>query len=110
MNRFLASKWTKLGVFLLSLAPLVVLLWLCYEAYVTGNPTDYVGANPIEYITHYTGDWTIRFIWFTLAVTPLRMLLNRPQITRYRRMLGLFAFFYGCLHFTVWVVLDARQN
>jgi sulfoxide reductase heme-binding subunit YedZ len=110
MNRFLASKWTKVALFLLALVPLGVLLWLCWEAYTTGNPTDYVGANPIEYITHYTGDWTIRFICFTLCITPLRMLLNRPQVTRFRRMLGLFAFFYGCVHLGVWLFLDPRVN
>ena len=81
-----------------------------YQAYRTGDPTEYVSANPIEYITHYTGDWTIRFICFTLCITPLRMLLNRPQITRFRRMLGLFAFFYGCVHLAVWLFLDPRQN
>jgi sulfoxide reductase heme-binding subunit YedZ len=110
MNRFLSSKWTKAAVFLLSLVPLGVLLWLCWEAYSTGNPTDYVGANPIEYITHYTGDWAIRFICFTLCITPLRILSNRPQITRFRRMLGLFAFFYGCVHLSVWLFLDPREN
>ena len=110
MNRFLSSKWTKAAVFLLSLVPLGVLLWLCWEAYSTGNPTDYVGANPIEYITHYTGDWTIRFLCITLCITPLRMLTNRPQITRFRRMLGLFAFFYGCVHLSVWLFLDPREN
>ena len=110
MNRFLSSKWTKATLFLLSLAPLGVLLWLCYQAYRTGDPTQYVTANPIEYITHYTGDWTIRFICFTLSITPLRMLLNRPQITRFRRMLGLFAFFYACLHFGTWLFLDPREN
>jgi sulfoxide reductase heme-binding subunit YedZ len=110
MNRFLASKWTKVALFLLALVPLGVLLWLCWQAYTTSNPTDYVTANPIEYITHYTGDWTIRFVCFTLCITPLRMLANRPQITRFRRMLGLFAFFYGCVHLAVWIFLDPRQN
>jgi len=110
MNRFLASKWTKVALFLLALVPLGVLLWFCWEAYTTGNPTDYVTANPIEYITHYTGDWTIRFVCFTLCITPLRMLANRPQITRFRRMLGLFAFFYGCVHLGVWLFLDPREN
>jgi sulfoxide reductase heme-binding subunit YedZ len=110
MNRFLSSKWTKVAVFLLSLVPLGVLLWLCYQAYKSGDPTEYVTANPIQYITHYTGDWTIRFICFTLCITPLRMLANRPQITRFRRMLGLFAFFYGCLHLSAWIFLDPRQN
>ena len=110
MNRFLSSKWTKVVLFPLCLVPLGILLWRCWEAYQTGNPTDYVSANPIEYITHYTGDWTIRFICFTLCITPLRTLLNRPQITRFRRMLGLFAFFYACVHFGVWLFLDPRQN
>ena len=110
MNRFLSSKWTKLALFLLSLVPFGVLLWLVWQAYSTGNPTEYVSANPIEYITHYTGDWTIRFICFTLCITPLRMLVNRPQITGFRRMLGLFAFFYGCLHLSAWIFLDPRQN
>jgi sulfoxide reductase heme-binding subunit YedZ len=110
MNRFLSSPWTKAGLFLLALTPLSVLLWLCWQAYSTGNPTDYVGANPIEYITHYTGDWTIRFLCFTLCITPLRALLNQPQITRFRRMLGLFAFFYGCVHLSIWLFLDPKQN
>jgi sulfoxide reductase heme-binding subunit YedZ len=110
MNRFLSSKWTKLALFLLSLVPLGILLWLVWQAYSTGNPTEYVSANPIEYITHYTGDWTIRFICFTLCITPLRLLLNQPKITGFRRMLGLFAFFYGCLHLSAWIFLDPRQN
>ena len=110
MNRFLSSKWTKLALFLLSLVPFLVLLWLCWEAYQSGDFVPYVTANPIEYLTHYTGDWTIRFICFTLCITPLRMLLNRPQITRFRRMLGLFAFFYGCVHFALWLFLDPKQN
>jgi sulfoxide reductase heme-binding subunit YedZ len=110
MNRFLSSKWTKAAVFVLSLIPLGVLLWLCWQAYSSGDFTEYVTANPIEYITHYTGDWTIRFLCFTLCITPLRSLLNRPQITRFRRMLGLFAFFYACLHLSAWLFLDPRQN
>lgn len=110
MNRFLSSSWTKVALFLVSLVPIAVLLWWCYLAYSTGNPTDYVTANPIEYLTHYTGDWTIRFICLTLCITPLRTLFNRPQITRFRRMLGLFAFFYGTMHLAAWVFLDPRQN
>jgi sulfoxide reductase heme-binding subunit YedZ len=110
MNRFLSSPWTKAGLFLLCLLPVAVLAWYCWEAYRTDNPTDYLTANPVEYVTHYTGDWTIRFLCFTLCITPLRTLLNRPQITRFRRMLGLFAFFYGTLHLAVWIFLDPRQN
>src|SRR6202021_3785650 len=64
------------------------------------------GANPIEFITHRTGDWTIRFIVITRAITPLRQLLRHPQLIRFRRMLGLFVFFYACLHFATWIGLD----
>ena len=63
-------------------------------------------ANPIEFITHYTGDWTLRFLLITLTVTPLRTLFNLPQLTRFRRMFGLYAFFYGVCHFSIWFVLD----
>ena len=60
----------------------------------------------MEYITHHTGTWTIRFLLITLCVTPLRKILNQPRLARYRRMLGLFAFFYVCLHFMTWFILD----
>ncbi len=85
-------------VFLLCLAPLAWLAWTAYEGRL--------GANPIETITHTTGDWTLRFLLITLAVTPLRKLLHAPDLIRYRRMLGLFAFFYGCLHLLTYVWLD----
>jgi sulfoxide reductase heme-binding subunit YedZ len=98
MNRLLASKWTKRVLFALCLVPLAWLGWRGYQGDLT--------ANPIEFITHYTGDWTIRFLLITLAVTPLRTLLNLPQLTRFRRMFGLFAFFYGVCHFSIWFVLD----
>src|SRR6266852_4881043 len=98
MNRLLASKWTKRVLFLLGLVPLALLGWRAYQ----GNLT----ANPIEFITHYTGDWALRFLLITLAITPLRTLLHRPQLTRFRRMFGLFAFFYAVCHFSIWFVLD----
>ena len=63
-------------------------------------------ANPIEYITHTTGDWAIRFLVITLAVTPIRRLTGWNQVIRLRRMLGLFSFFYATLHFLTWFVLD----
>jgi sulfoxide reductase heme-binding subunit YedZ len=65
-----------------------------------------LGPNPIETITHDTGDWTINFLTATLAISPLRRLLGLPELIRYRRMSGLFAFFYGCLHFTTYLWLD----
>src|SRR5271163_3439503 len=63
-------------------------------------------ANPIEFITHATGDWALRFLIITLAITPLRKILGLPELIRFRRMLGLFAFFYACLHFSTYIVLD----
>ena len=65
-----------------------------------------LGANPIEVITHSTGDWTLIFLCITLAVTPLRRFLRLPWLVRYRRMAGLFAFFYALLHLLTFVVLD----
>jgi methionine sulfoxide reductase heme-binding subunit len=94
----LANKWTKLPVFLLCLVPLGVLLWRA----LTGN----LGANPVEFIQHATGDWTLRFLVFTLCITPFRKLLKLPDLIRFRRMLGLFAFFYACLHFLTYLGPD----
>jgi sulfoxide reductase heme-binding subunit YedZ len=65
-----------------------------------------LGANPIEVITHATGDWTLRFLLITLAITPTRKLTGRLWLIRYRRMFGLFAFFYGVLHFITYIWLD----
>jgi methionine sulfoxide reductase heme-binding subunit len=98
MQSILASKWTKIPVFLLCLVPVGLLAWRALHGELT--------ANPIEFITRATGDWTIRFLIITLAITPLRKILRLPQLIRYRRMLGLFAFFYGCLHFATYIVLD----
>ena len=92
------KKVAKVAVFLLSLVPLGYFVW--------GALTDGLGPNPIEAITRGTGDWTIRFLLITLAITPARKLLGRPELIRYRRMLGLFAFFYGFLHLVTWVWLD----
>jgi methionine sulfoxide reductase heme-binding subunit len=94
----LRTKWLKVPVFVLCLIPA---LWLTWK----GLHQD-LGANPIEFITHATGDWTLRFLCITLAVTPLRNLLGRPELIRFRRMLGLFAFFYGSLHFMTYLWLD----
>lgn len=73
---------------------------------VDGALSDALGANPIEAITHATGDWTLRFLLITLAVTPLRRATGAHWLLRFRRMLGLFAFAYGCMHFATYVVLD----
>ena len=98
MNKVLANRWAKVAVFLACLVPLAWLGWLGFK--------QNLGPNPIEHITHSTGDWTIRFLMVTLSVTPLRKLLNLPKLARFRRMLGLFAFFYGFLHLMTWMWLD----
>ena len=98
MPSFLANKWTKVPVFLLCLAPLAILVWR--------GLTAKLGANPVEFIQHTTGDWTLRFLVITLCITPLRKLLKLPDLIRFRRMLGLFAFFYACLHFLTYLGPD----
>jgi sulfoxide reductase heme-binding subunit YedZ len=91
-------KWIKAASFALCLVPLALLTWRGFN--------DGLGANPIEYITHSTGWWTLSFLLITLTVTPLRRLTNWNWLLRLRRMLGLFAFFYACLHFTTYIWLD----
>ncbi|HXM91333.1 MAG TPA: protein-methionine-sulfoxide reductase heme-binding subunit MsrQ [Candidatus Dormibacteraeota bacterium] len=98
MHALLNSKWSKPVVFLLCLFPLAALGWRALHGELT--------ANPIEFITHATGDWTLRFLVITLCVTPFRKILHLPELIRFRRMLGLFAFFYACLHFTTYIWLD----
>jgi sulfoxide reductase heme-binding subunit YedZ len=105
LSKILSSKWSKVVLFLLGLTPFGYLFWNGWEANATLDPK-YLTANPTQYIQHFTGDWTLRFLLITLAVTPLRNLLNQPKLTRFRRMLGLFAFFYVCLHLATWIWLD----
>jgi sulfoxide reductase heme-binding subunit YedZ len=88
----------KPGVFVASLVPLAALAW--------NAATDDLGANPIDVITDHTGIWTLRFLLITLAVTPVRRLTGWNRVIQLRRMLGLFAFFYGALHFVTYVWLD----
>ncbi len=88
----------KPAVFAAALVPLGLL--------VRGAVSNALGANPIEAVTHTTGDWTLRFLLLTLAVTPLRWLTGWNPLVRFRRLLGLFAFFYGTLHLLTYVVLD----
>jgi methionine sulfoxide reductase heme-binding subunit len=94
----LNSKWTKMAVFFVCLTPLAMLVWKGFHSELT--------ANPIEYIEHTTGDWTIYFVLITLSITPLRKLMPRLNLIRLRRMTGLFAFFYGCLHFLTYLTFD----
>jgi sulfoxide reductase heme-binding subunit YedZ len=91
-------RWLKSALFLACLVPLARLGWKAYEGLL--------GANPIEVITHSTGDWTLIFLCITLAITPLRKLTRQYWLIKLRRMFGLFAFFYGTLHFTTYIWLD----
>lgn len=88
----------KVFVHLLSLIPFARLGW--------GWFTDALGTNPIEFVTRSTGTWTLVFLLVTLSVTPLRKLPRLYWLIRLRRMLGLYAFFYGCLHLTTYLWLD----
>jgi methionine sulfoxide reductase heme-binding subunit len=100
-KRLLSRRWVKIPVFLLCLVPALLL----YRRYLDRD-LGALGPNPVEFITHATGDWTLRFLAITLAMSPLRRLRGLPDPIRFRRMLGLFAFFYGCLHFTTYLWLD----
>jgi sulfoxide reductase heme-binding subunit YedZ len=90
-----AAKPLLFAACLLPLARLVALGWF-----------DRLGANPVEFVTRSTGTWTLAMLCATLAVTPLRRLTGWGRLARLRRMLGLFAFFYGCLHLATYVWFD----
>ena len=90
MRKILLRPSAKPLVFLLCLLPLA---WLVYATL-----SDQLGANPAEALIRSTGDWTLRALCLVLAVTPLRVMTSTPQLARFRRMLGLFVFFYGLLH------------
>lgn len=90
--------WAKWMVFGLSLLPLLRLITLGMQEKLT--------ANPIEFITRATGDWTLYFLCLTLAVTPLRRFTGINELLRLRRMLGLFTFFYASLHFLTFIWFD----
>ena len=91
------QKFYKPLLFCISLVP--------FGSVIYNGFTNNLTANPIEYITHFTGDWTIYFLLITLSITPLRN-LTRNSLIRYRRMIGLFAFFYACLHFITYFAVD----
>lgn len=96
--RWLLAAWAKPLLFVLLLLPLASLVW--------GAVADTLGANPAEALIRSTGDWTLRVLCLTLAVTPLRQAFGLPALARFRRMLGLFTFFYGLLHFLCFAWLD----
>ncbi len=95
-------RLTKIAIFLSALIPLARLVWKALH--------DGLGANPIEVITHSTGDWTLILILTTLSITPLRRITHQYWLIGVRRMFGLFAFFYGTLHFLTYIWLDKFFN
>lgn len=98
LSRYINMRWIKPPVFLLCLTPLAHLAWMASR--------DGLGANPVEAITHSTGTWALVFLCVTLTTSPLRRLLHQNWFIRFRRMFGLFAFFYGCLHLATYIWLD----
>jgi methionine sulfoxide reductase heme-binding subunit len=106
LRKILTSKWSKVVAFFVCLSPFVYLAWplVAFLAWRV-EPTRF-GANPVEYVQHFTGDWTLRLLLITLSITPLRKVLNLPDLIRFRRLLGLFAFFYVCLHFLTYIWPD----
>ena len=98
LRKFLAGKRAKATVFVLSLGPLLFLVWRAVQGELT--------ANPVEFLQDQTGDWALRFLVFTLCITPFRKAFDLPELIRFRRMLGLLAFFYVCLHFLTYLGPD----
>jgi methionine sulfoxide reductase heme-binding subunit len=98
LNQQSAVRFGKPLVFIACLLPLALLAWRI--------GTNTLGPNPVEEVLHFTGLWALRLLLVTLAVTPLRRLTGVGWLLRFRRMLGLYAFFYVCLHFAVYLVLD----
>lgn len=97
---------TKALVHALALTPLALLAWHVRDELLTGSSA--LGADPVAAIEHELGIWALRLLLVTLAVTPLRQLSGQPAVLRFRRMLGLYAFFYATLHFVAYLVLDLR--
>jgi methionine sulfoxide reductase heme-binding subunit len=97
-NYKMKLRLTKIAIFLAALVPLARLAWKALH--------DGLGANPIEFITHATGDWTLILVLATLSITPLRRITRQYWLIGVRRMIGLFAFFYGTLHFLTYIWLD----
>ena len=91
-------QFSKLVLFVVCLAPAGLLGWNFYH--------DQLGANPFEALTRDSGEWTLRFLLLTLLMTPLRGILHRPWPLHLRRMLGLYSFFYACLHLLTYLWFD----
>ena len=98
----------KTIVHLLALAPAAWLAWQIRSEVQLG--TGALGADPVAAIEHFLGLWALRLLMLTLAVTPLRQLSGKPVLLRFRRLIGLYVFFYATLHFVAWIVLDLRLD
>ena len=98
LRKVLQHSGAKPVVWLLGLAPFAWLVW--------GAANEALGANPAEYVIRATGDWTLRLLCITLAVTPLRVTLGLPELAKFRRLLGLFTYFYVMLHLLCYSWLD----
>ena len=98
--------FAKVAVHLAALTPLAILLWQMWGE-VKGF-SHALGADPVAEIEHRLGIWALRFLMLTLAITPLRQLTGQPVLLRFRRMMGLYAFFYASLHLTAYLALDLR--
>ena len=95
-------KLLKPIIFLICLVPLARLIWL--------GVNDGLGANPIEFITRSTGTWALVFLCITLTMTPMRLITGLTVWIKLRRMMGLFCFFYACIHFSIWFWLDQNLD
>ena len=99
---FWRIKWLSKALFAICLLPLAYIIWL-WE-------TNGLGVNQVERVARFTGDWTLRFLLITLAITPLRRIKALSPLVKFRRQLGLFAFFYGCLHMFHYFGIDVGWN
>jgi sulfoxide reductase heme-binding subunit YedZ len=102
LSSTLKSAWAKPVAHLLCLAPLGLLLWAAFS--------DGLGANPVEKLTHETGEWTLRLLMLTLSLSPLRQWSGSATWLRFRRLIGLYTYFYCCCHFAIWFVADHSFN
>lgn len=98
ISKLLKSIYAKPVLFVLCLVPLALLVWRAFD----GD----LGANPVETITRSTGEWALRFLLLTLAVSPIRNWTKNAILIRFRRMLGLYVFFYASCHFLIWLIAD----
>ena len=98
LSSVLKSAWARPVAHLLCLLPLLLLIWAALDGQL--------GANPVEKLTHETGSWALRLLMLTLALGPFRQWTGEASWIRFRRMFGLYAYFYSCCHFAIWFIAD----